>query len=320
MLVNDFNINLIYQETIEKKMISLNLNKVSIDDMFKLLSASLGVYVTKQKNIYYLGVLRDTDKSIFVSKFYGIDYVEMQKLLEKILDKKGSFDVFKNGVCVVRAQENSILNVKKVIEEIKNLSSELIRVQVKVHSIDKISNVDLFLKLLDDYDYTIDFKSFLKTIKISKPDLENVNLSLVDEILFYTELGKETKFVNGSLYPIKEVVISDNRVVESISYKSFGSETSIKLNKSKNGFLCNYNFIDTSILEGGENPIFKNFSVNLNGIVNQSFRPIGYFKRILKNKSKGFLRFKRRKETKYFIVSISAESENDSFAERSGAK
>lgn len=308
MLVDDFNINLLFQAGLGKKILNINLNKVKIDDMFKIIGTSLNIYVSKHDNIYYLGALRDTDKSIYVAKYFGIGYEEMEKMLSKILENKADYNVFKNGVFVVRAQENSILNVKKSVDEIKELSSQLVRVQIRVYSMDRITNVDVFIKMLSEYDHSINYKSFLKSLTLSTPELENVRLKLEDEIIFYTELGKETKFINGTLFPIKEVTVVDNRSIESISYKSFGSETSIVLHKAKKGFLCTYKYVDTSVLEGGENPIFKNFEVHLNGIIKKGLKPIGYFKRTIINKARGIFRFKNRKEVKYFIVSINARS------------
>jgi len=89
---------------LQEREVTALVRQVSIDKVIDNIAKQLDVETKKEGSIYYIGNLADEDKTVYCSKFSGVEKQDIEEALKTIITDKGRLFVMPSGLVVVLDQ------------------------------------------------------------------------------------------------------------------------------------------------------------------------------------------------------------------------
>lgn len=249
---------LVYSEDLDNKTITADLINCSLPDLMEFVSRRLGVSVRLQGSTYYLGQLRDTDRSFYIRKVYSYPSDQIQGFISTVSGYSGRCYCSPDGVLVVSDNSAVITQVQSVIDSLEDLPVASWVVQfyvVQFHDdasfsagFDGLSSGDLSLLLTKGAGLTFDYHDL--GLKLSAVLAGRATGSAVlASPLFVLRDGKKATWSDGSEVPVPNKTVSDAGTVTTSGYSRIktGLGLTVSLRESVQGALIDFELTDSSI-------------------------------------------------------------------------
>lgn len=240
-----YGVALSWSETLDKRVVSIEADRLSVDELLRNVARRLNVSVEKVGKSYFLGESRHEDKGYFVRSSARLKAADIKLALQSVLGPDSHCEVFADGLCVVVDRAPNLRRASAILEEIEAARADTWVVQLYLFSCSKTASREIGIDTtaLVDLSYT-----FAKTSLIATPDdslklagafsavmkatATREDVDLVGKPLFVLADGEKSNFNSGLTVPVPKRSVSDQGTVTTQGFdyiqSGFTAECSVR--------------------------------------------------------------------------------------------
>ena len=272
ILSDDYNVGVVFSSSLLSKTITAEFKESDLDTVFNVLSRQLDSDVVKVGNTYYIGPLKDDDRSFLVRKVLSHNPADLESFLTTILSSTGRAKVLSGRVLIV---SDKAFNLRRVSDSIDLLEKQFTRCWILqlyflVLRKDALAEGGLTMSTSGTISYNISENSIdLKDFKIEGLLSGSFSSSYADLFaspMFLLSDGVKATWHDGQRVPIPRKTVSDYGTVTTTGYDYIDTGLSVNavVSESQTGALVQLD-VQLSDIQSyrDELPVTSNTSVTV---------------------------------------------------------
>lgn len=236
ILSDHFSIGIVYSDKLDGKTVSAEFKQTDLNTVFTVLSRQLSVDLVKVGNTFYLGDLRDEDRSILIRRVLSHDEDSLSKVIDSLKSSQGRYKVISGRIVILSDKDFVVRRIAESLDDLDKMSvrSWIIQLYFLVLRKDALAEGGLTMSTSGTISYnisenTIEAKDF-KLEGVFSGLLESSYADLYASPMFILRDGIKGKWTDGQRVPIAQKTVSDYGTVTTSGYDYI--ETGLSVNAS----------------------------------------------------------------------------------------
>jgi type II secretory pathway component GspD/PulD (secretin) len=234
-------VSVMAQEGLEKLQCYLDVQQQPVDQVLQALARRLGVQLSQQGEIFFLGNLRAEDRGVLVRRATRLSPDDLKRAVSVVLSKDGKVETYPDGVVVVGDVQTVLEKVAQLIDSVEQVPVTTWIMQLYIVSISqqKLMDIGMDTQLTGQLSASIMVDKFnpihdVMTKQASAALTSVLSLtrdtqdgSLVASPTFLLIDGEHGKFRSGQQVVIPRKAVTDQGTVTTTGYDIIPVGTSI---------------------------------------------------------------------------------------------
>jgi len=227
-------ISIVCDASLDDKPITIDVVNAPLADVLTSVARRLGVDLTQQGNLYYIGILKPEDRGVLVRKVRRLSAEDLQSAIEVLLSDIGRAKSYTDGLLIVGDRVRVLQRIHSMLDQIEGAESNTWIIQLYLLSrqnrFEKQTGFDSATSL--DIAATFASKSVTETtapaafeyslsgalkalLQASRSRNDN---SLIAEPMFLLLDGSSANITDGETTPLPRKTVSDSGTVTTSGY------------------------------------------------------------------------------------------------------
>jgi len=217
--------SVIWEEDLDQALISLEVNQVPLEVVMEHIARRLGVGLSMEGDLYFLGQLMPEDRAVMVVQVGRWDQKTVTEALGTVVTQNGSVWVSPDGVCVVSEQVGTLRKVESLLNGLQAFQAGGWIVQLLLVEASGSSSVSLGIDTDLDIEVSAAFSSTSSTAEYGgtaraalKADIESQRVELFAQPLLLCVDGGESSVKRVEVVPVAEYTTLETGAVVTSGY------------------------------------------------------------------------------------------------------
>ena len=236
--------SVVYEDALDSRVISIELNDVALPDVFGLLARRLKVQTSRVGSAWFVGNLRQEDRAFLVRKVRRLSDVGLKESVQTFLSEFGHVVAFSDGLVVVADRVEVLEHISGMLDQIEAARTDTWVVQLYLvsGSEDLKQTLGVDASALGNLSYSFAKASATGGLAVAgsfaaalKATASADGTALVGKPVFLLGDGETSAFVSGASIPIPRKTVSDQGTVttQGFDYVQSGLSASCSVRESQ---------------------------------------------------------------------------------------
>jgi type II secretory pathway component GspD/PulD (secretin) len=234
LLSNETGASIVVQAGLDQQTVAVDLIEQTLEQTLHVVARRLGVEVTKQGTLFYIGSLRREDRGLLVRRVRRLNADELRSCVQVLQSEQGAVASFSDGLLVIGDRVEVLTRIDELLTQVEQADSATWVLQLYLVSLEKSALRDLGF----DARPSLEVASTFAAASASSPTpagllalngglnsvlraaANNSDATLIAEPLFYLSDGADSEFSRGENVPVARKAVTGQGVIETTSYQN----------------------------------------------------------------------------------------------------
>jgi hypothetical protein len=223
----------VVESNLDQQPVTVDLLQQTVPEALHVIARRLGVEVTRQGDLYYLGTLRREDRAFLVRRVRRLSAQELTQCVGVVSSDKGEVVAFTDGLVVIADRVEVLARVDELLSQVEAAESPTWVLQLYLVSLQDAALRELGFDAKPTIDVAATFASASAgaptaasalALKggldaVLKTAAEDSRGGLVAQPLFLLGDGAQSTFTRGERVPVPKTTVSDQGTVTTTGYE-----------------------------------------------------------------------------------------------------
>ena len=206
---------------LDDKQVTVNVKDVTLTDLLATVSRRMGMDLTQQGNIYYMGAIKPEDRGILVRKVRRLDATGLQAAIATLKTDIGQSVTFADGLLIVGEKVRNLQKIHDMLDLVESTESDTWILQLHIISLqDTLTNelgfntstsLDIATTFANNGGYSTTAAGALSAIL--RAAQESNRADIIAQPMMLLMDGDRARFQDGETIPVPKKTTSYNGTI-----------------------------------------------------------------------------------------------------------